>query len=153
GGRPVTVIGAGIAGLAAARALALRGARVQVLERASGLGEVGGGLQIAPNGVRVLDALGLGAGARAAAIAARAVELRDGFTGRRLTRLDLARHAAGRDYLLFHRADLVALLARGAEAAGAELRFNTAAAPEGEGLIIAADGFHSAARTLLNGAA
>ncbi len=53
-GRKVTVLGAGIAGLAVARALALRGAEVTVLEQAPEIGEVGAGLQISPNGARVI---------------------------------------------------------------------------------------------------
>ena len=56
---PVTIIGAGVAGLTAACALAQRGARVTVLERAGALREVGAGLQISPNAVRVIAALGL----------------------------------------------------------------------------------------------
>lgn len=59
-GREVTVLGAGIAGLATATALAHRGARVRVLEQAREILEVGAGLQISPNGMVVLRALGLG---------------------------------------------------------------------------------------------
>ena len=39
----VTVLGAGVAGLAVARALALRGAQVTVLEQAEAIREVGAG--------------------------------------------------------------------------------------------------------------
>jgi salicylate hydroxylase len=56
----VAIIGAGIGGLAAAVALRQRGVEVALYERASKLEEVGAGLQIGPNGVRVLRALGLG---------------------------------------------------------------------------------------------
>ena len=59
-GQSVTILGAGVAGLAAARALALRGAKVTVLEQADAIREVGAGLQISPNGAVVLKALGLG---------------------------------------------------------------------------------------------
>ena len=58
-GQPVTVLGAGVAGLAAACAFALRGAKVTVLEQADAIREVGAGLQISPNGAAVLRALGL----------------------------------------------------------------------------------------------
>ena len=73
--QPVTVIGAGVAGLAVAQALALRGAEVAVFEQAPEIGEVGAGLQISPNGMRVIDALGLGDALRALSLSSRAVEL------------------------------------------------------------------------------
>src|ERR1700685_3912310 len=56
----IAIIGAGIGGLAAACALRQRGHEVDLFERATKLEEVGAGLQIGPNGVRVLRALGLG---------------------------------------------------------------------------------------------
>jgi salicylate hydroxylase len=55
----IAVIGAGIGGLAAACALRARGFEVLVFERATELGEVGAGLQLGPNAVKVLRALGL----------------------------------------------------------------------------------------------
>lgn len=151
-GERITVIGAGISGLAAARALALRGAAVRVLEQAEALGEVGGGIQIAPNGMRVLDALGLGAEARAASVKSTGVELIDGLSGRRITRLDLLRHAPDLDWQLFHRADLIDLLARAATEAGVTLDLGHRASPdESEDLLLGADGFSSQTRTELNG--
>ena len=50
----IIIIGAGIGGLAAARALNLRGHEVEVYERATTLGEVGAGLQVGPSAVKVL---------------------------------------------------------------------------------------------------
>ncbi len=158
------MIGAGIGGLAAALALAQRGARVRVLEQAPEIGEVGAGLQISPNGVVVLDALGLGEGARARAVASRAVRLIDGPSGREVARLDLS----ARDFLLFHRADLQALLLEGARAAGVEietgrkligvtlegarprLRFKGGAEEEEVGFVVGADGLHSQLRRAIN---
>ncbi len=55
----IAIIGAGIGGLAAAIALRQRGFEVELFERSQELGEVGAGLQIGPNGVKVLRALGL----------------------------------------------------------------------------------------------
>jgi 2-polyprenyl-6-methoxyphenol hydroxylase-like FAD-dependent oxidoreductase len=55
-----TVVGGGIAGLAAAVALAQAGWRVTVLERAPAFGEVGAGLGMTANGMTALAALGLG---------------------------------------------------------------------------------------------
>jgi salicylate hydroxylase len=55
----VVIIGAGIGGLAAACALRQRGFEVEIFERATKLEEVGAGLQIGPNSVKVFRALGL----------------------------------------------------------------------------------------------
>jgi salicylate hydroxylase len=145
-GREVTVIGAGVAGLATARALALQGARVTVLEQAAGLEDVGAGIQISPNGAAVIRALGLGAALDTASLANQAVVLRNAV-GAQLLRMDLA----GRDYRLLHRADLIALLADGAQAAGAVLRFGVVADSARDGLVIGADGVKSQVRAALNG--
>ncbi|SFP10463.1 FAD-dependent monooxygenase [Tranquillimonas alkanivorans] len=162
-GQEVTVLGAGIGGLAAAIALSRRGARVTVLEQAPVIAEVGAGLQIGPNGVAVLDALGLGEQARAAGLATRAVVLVDGPSGRRVARLDLDARGYGRPYLLMHRADLIDLLAEGARAAGVDVqlgvRVETVEETKGEvrldgravPLLIGADGLHSLVRRRLNG--
>jgi salicylate hydroxylase len=55
----VAIIGAGLGGLAAAGALRQHGMEVVVYERAPQLGEVGAGIQLGPNAVKVLRALGL----------------------------------------------------------------------------------------------
>ena len=80
-GRRAIIVGAGIGGLSAAVALALRGWEVRVLEQAPELGEVGAGLQISPNGYRVLHALGLSLPLRAIALKADGVVLRLLATG------------------------------------------------------------------------
>ncbi|WP_300596441.1 FAD-dependent oxidoreductase [Niabella sp.] len=53
------IIGAGIGGLTTAIALQRRGFEVTVYEKAAGLREAGAGLTLAPNGLRVLQELGL----------------------------------------------------------------------------------------------
>ncbi|GAB2517709.1 FAD-dependent monooxygenase [Nocardiopsis aegyptia] len=58
--RTAVIIGGGIGGLAAARALTRRGWRVRVLERAEAVEGLGAGLAMAPNALRALDTLGLG---------------------------------------------------------------------------------------------
>ena len=57
--RSAIVIGGGIADMAPAAVLGRLGVSVTVLEQASELKEVGAGLQISPNGLSVLRALGL----------------------------------------------------------------------------------------------
>ena len=77
-GEEITVLGAGIGGLAAALAMARRGATVEIIEQAAELGDVGAGIQISANGARVLEALGLGAELAVRGMLARAVDLCDG---------------------------------------------------------------------------
>ena len=55
----VAIVGGGIGGLTAAVALHQRGFEVDVYERSPKLEEVGAGLQVGPNGVKVIRALGL----------------------------------------------------------------------------------------------
>ncbi len=167
-GQEITVVGGGIGGFAAAGALAMQGARVRVLEQARDIGEVGAGLQISPNGVAVLRALGLAEAARARSVANRAVVLRDGLNGREVVRMDLARRRPGKDFLLFHRADLLDVLAEGARALGVEVETearvsrveagpeSTVLEVEGKGarevsFAVGADGLHSLLRAELNG--
>ena len=165
-GLDIAVIGAGIGGLAAATALAQRRARVRVYEQAVSLGEVGAGIQIAPNGVAVLEALGMRDAAETCASLQQTVELVDHRRERCVARVPLgsaivARH--GRPYWQFHRADLLAVLADAAREAGVELSLATpvtALQPDATGvrvaaagaedrydLVIAADGVRSPVRT------
>src|SRR5215213_370095 len=59
----IAIIGGGIAGLAAALALFRRGIEVAVYEQAGELSEIGAGVQMTPNAMKALFALGLEAAA------------------------------------------------------------------------------------------
>ena len=169
-GQQVTIVGAGIAGLAVARALALRGAEVTVLEQAGAVAEVGAGLQVSPNGAVVLRALGLGAALDAISVRADAVALTDGLTGKVVTRLEVGRLRPDQGYHFVHRADLIDLLLKAAVGVGVTVRTGAAVqsvdlggdAPRislapGAGpdiltpLLIGADGLHSPVRAALTG--
>ncbi|MGA7805494.1 FAD-dependent monooxygenase, partial [Bradyrhizobium sp.] len=67
-GRTIFIAGAGIGGLTASLALAARGFRVVVLEKAERLEEAGAGLQLSPNASRILVGLGLAERLRARAV-------------------------------------------------------------------------------------
>jgi salicylate hydroxylase len=118
--RHVLISGAGIAGLATALALQQRGVAVTVLEQARQLREVGAGLQIAPNGSRVLQALGLSQAIEAVCCEAAAKAVRLWNTGRRWPLFDLgadARARFGAPYWMLHRGDLQQVLRDALEAA------------------------------------
>ena len=116
----ITVLGAGIGGLAVAYALARAGARVWVLEQAETLRSSGAGLQLSPNGMAVLRALGLGDALRPITVAAQAVQLRDAASGRSVARLDLGRLRPDQHYRFVSRGALIAELAKAAERAGVD---------------------------------
>ena len=161
-GRTAVVVGGGIGGLAAAVALYRRGWRVEVLERAPAVTEIGAGLSLWPNALRALDALGLAA----AVLAVGAVEAGGGVrdrAGRWLSRTDNAqierRH--GWPLLMVHRAALVDVLAGalppdalrpGTTVRGVRVTPDGAALVENRGgtvcadLVVGADGMRSTVR-------
>ena len=148
----VAVAGGGIAGLAAALACSRRGAQLTVYEQAEEITEVGAALQISPNGVAVLDALGLRDAARDIGYRIDRVRLIDGSSGRTVAALPL--NTLPRPYLSFHRADLIALLEAAARDAGAALFLGqrlTGPDDKADPILIGADGIHSVLRASLNG--
>lgn len=157
----VAIIGGGIGGLAAALAFSHFGAVVTVYEQADALTEVGAGIQITPNGGRVLAALGLSDQLDAFSLRAQAVQPRDGLTGRVIARFDLGAQVP--PYRFFHRAALIDLLADGCRQAGVTVQLGarvaqvatdgsvvTETGTRSHDLVVGADGLHSVARGLLN---
>jgi salicylate hydroxylase len=110
---PFLVIGGGIGGLATALALSRKGYPVHLIERAPEFGEIGAGIQIAPNGSRMLDDLGVLGKIRAYAVYPQRLILVDALSGELLTALDFGekfQHAYTYPYLVMHRSDLLTIL-------------------------------------------
>lgn len=111
--RTIVVAGAGIGGLTASLALAARGFRVVVLEKAERLEEAGAGLQLSPNASRILVELGLQPRLARRAVTPEAITIMSARAGGEIARLPLgeaAAFAAGAPYWVVHRADLQAAL-------------------------------------------
>ena len=103
------IVGAGIGGLTAALALRQAGFDAHVYEQASVLREVGAGVAISPNAVKVLHRLGLAEALRAVGVVPRSLDSRDWQTGALLGRVPLAEAAVARwgaPFYHLHRADL-----------------------------------------------
>ena len=110
--RTAIIVGAGIGGLTAAHALERTGWRVDVYERAPGIGPVGAGIGIAPNAVKALNHLGLGADLRERGMRQVGMEVRV-RSGRRLAFLPgtSIEQRYGAPFYALHRAELHDLLA------------------------------------------
>lgn len=106
---PVLVVGGGIGGLACALALARVGRRVHVLESAQRFGEIGAGIQLAPNAIRCLRALGILEALQATAVRPRELVYMDAVANERITSVDLGApflERYGDPYMVIHRGDL-----------------------------------------------
>jgi FAD-dependent urate hydroxylase len=167
-GVEVLVVGAGIAGLAAARTLHAWGATVEIVERAPVAGAVGAGIYLPGNTVRALDSLGL-----AEQVSARAVRIRRqraaDHRGRFLFDFDVDEVWQGvGPSVAMHRADLHQVLLTGAK--DVPIRWASSPASISENgdqvrvefddgstgtydLVIGADGVHSTVRRMLFGPA
>jgi 2-polyprenyl-6-methoxyphenol hydroxylase-like FAD-dependent oxidoreductase len=120
----VLVIGGGMTGLASALALSRNGASVTVVERAREFGEVGAGLQMAPNATRILQRWGLLEKARAIGVQPRHLIFRDAISGEELTRQTLGgefEKRYGAPYIVIHRSDLHRILLDACREAGVTL--------------------------------
>ena len=169
----VAIIGAGIGGLTLALSLLQAGYRVAVYEQAPELLELGAGIQIAPNGTRILRHLGLeSALLEGGAVEAAAKEVRIWNTGQAWPLFDLGEDSVrrfGAPYWMVHRGDLHRVLLNAVlEAApgsvhtghrllgfeqdgtGVTLRFADGSKADAD-LMVAADGIHSVVRPAITG--
>lgn len=169
----VIVVGGGIGGLSAAVALTRKGIRVRVYEKEREFGEVGAGLQIAPNCTRILDDYGLLNEVKSLGVLPKAMVMKDATDSSELTRLGLVdlERRYGFPYMVIHRSDLLGTFLRAAQRLGVDLRtglgataYDSVTLPTGRPgarvtfadgstdeaeIVIAADGLHSMARRLL----
>lgn len=169
----IALVGAGIAGLTAARALQMRGFRVRVYEQAERLGEVGAGLTITPNAAHALVAIGLGGELERLGVRPARGGVRHWRTGAIMAQFERGEHMIdryGAPYVQLHRADLHEALAGAVLAADASslvlghrfeqlreedgrvaIRFANGARVHAD-IAIGADGIRSAVRGQLFGA-
>ncbi|MCU1396785.1 MAG: hpxO [Ilumatobacteraceae bacterium] len=163
----VLVVGAGIGGLTTAVALMRSGHRVRVIDQSRELRPVGAGISLWSNGVKVLDALGLGAEVAAIGGRMERLEYRD-RTGRTLCdfSLDPLIDQVGERPYPVRRADLQALLLAavgdrvtiGQRCVGVEDLDDRVVVITEDGsrleadLVVAADGTHSRLRAYVVGA-
>jgi salicylate hydroxylase len=163
----IAVIGGGIGGLTAARALLRRGLEVHVYESSPELKEIGAGVALGPNAMKALRSLELEAPVRAIGYQAAYQQLRT-WKGRIISKTDATTSAArfGANSCTIHRADLLDVLARSIPAdivtlsarcesvttadSGASARFTDGSEIEAD-IIVGADGIHSAVRASLFG--
>ena len=165
----IAIVGGGLAGLAAAQSLKVFGIETEVFEAAPALGEIGAAVNISPQAVKALQAIGLADEIAAVGTASPGIYTRNMQTGEFLEFHD--RHKAaqrfGAPYFTFHRADLLDALATGLDRnaihlghrlVGLEeqsdrvvLAFENGARVEAE-FVIGADGVRSVIRHALYGA-
>ena len=167
----VAIVGAGIGGLTAGLCLAQAGVgEVTIYERATALSEIGAGIQISPNGSRVLHGLGLGPALDAVAVRPRTGDMRRWEDWSLLSSSPLGDDVVaeyGFPYYHVHRADLLRVLAKatsshrvvlGRRLIGLDPAANGAVSltfadgcTEIADVVIGADGIHSAVREALLG--
>ena len=171
--KPVIVAGGGIGGLACALGLALKGFRSVVLEQAHAFGEIGAGIQLAPNAWSALDALRVGELVKKEAVFIERLLMMDGITGETVIDIPLDerfRQRYGNPYAVTHRADIHAALLDGCKRLPDRIELRTESrvtgfSVEGAGVtvelaagarvpaaaLVGADGWHSAIREKIVG--
>ena len=165
----VAIIGGGIGGTTAGCALAQAGLEVSVYEAAPELREIGAGVALHPNAMRVLRMIGVEDAVRRVAGHSDWMVTRDGRTGRAISRISRAQQAQtyGLSGATVHRADLLDVIAArlpdhcanlGKRCTQVESHADVAVARFEDGseieadVVIGADGIHSRVRVALFGA-
>ncbi|WP_309680486.1 FAD-dependent monooxygenase [Polaromonas sp.] len=116
--RQALIAGGGIGGLAAALAASRAGWDVRLFERAPVFSEVGAGIQLGPNVVKVLQGWGLADALAGVAAFPERLQVRSAVSGQTLGELPLGETMArryGAPYATVHRADLHGLLLKAAQ--------------------------------------
>ncbi len=164
----VAIIGGGIGGTTAGRALAQAGLDVSIYESAPELKEIGAGVALHPNAMRVLQMIGVEGKVRRLAGRSEWSVTRNWRTGRVISRISRAHQAQsfGLSGATIHRADLLDVIAAalpegsvtlGKRCATVESRGDVAVARFEDGdeieadVIVGADGIHSRVRAALFG--
>jgi 3-hydroxybenzoate 6-monooxygenase len=114
---PVLIAGAGIGGLSGAVALARKGFRSLVFERAAEIREVGAGLQVGPNGLRAFEQLGVVDDIQRITFKPEAIVLMDSPSGMEICRQELTQSFLDRfgyPYQVAFRADIQSALLKAA---------------------------------------
>ena len=107
--KEILIAGGGIGGLAAALALARKGRKVRVLEKAAEFGEIGYGIQMGPNVARMLERLGVLESLEPTSVFPEALILADALTNEEISRISLGKAFLARykyRYFVIHRRDL-----------------------------------------------
>jgi salicylate hydroxylase len=106
---PVVIAGGGIGGLGAALAFAKKGIPSVVLEQAAEFAEIGAGIQVGPNGFRMLEKLGVRDAVAELAVFPDDLIVMDGVSAEEITRIPVKGAFQDRfkqPYTLVHRADI-----------------------------------------------
>jgi 3-hydroxybenzoate 6-monooxygenase len=106
---PIVIAGGGIGGLACALALAQRDFTVVVCEKSSEFGEFGAGLQVAPNALSVLDALGVSSRVKTKGLLIERMMMKDAISSEIVCDIPCGKEFAdrfGNPYAVAHRADV-----------------------------------------------
>ena len=110
----VSIVGGGIGGLTAALSLRQAGFEVDVYEQAPELTQIGGGINMGPNAVRILRRLGLASGLDREGVRPLFTHQRRWQDGRTLQRAPLnplCEELYGAPHITIHRADLLDVIA------------------------------------------